>query len=391
MKTLYISLPQFFPVPAVRGGAVETLVEMFIMQNELIGNYNIVCFSTSDPEAEKQASNYKYTSFVFINNHRKLSKIKYHISRVFHRILGVRPYFLDDYHSGIYEYIVKHPIPYAMIAEGGSCIDEYRRIAEYVGNEKMYLHVHLNSTPPQKCATIFKNLIAVSNYTAKIWNKNGIFSNVSVLENAVDIDRYNKISQEDRLKLRKELGYTEADFIVLFCGRLTEVKGVRELIQAVNSIDNKDIKLLILGSSNFAGARITPYQQTIIDLTNGNTRIKFTGFIPNSEVHKYYSISSVVAIPSIYEDPAPLVLIEAMASSKPLIITNSGGMPEYTEKEGRILVNKENEDFVTELTHAIEQLYNDKEKISKMGKINLERSKHFSKENYYKRLCEIIR
>lgn len=389
VKDITIIPPPYFPIPAVKGGAVETLIEMFIRENEVEQKYSITCFSKYDEEAIRESQNIKLTKFVYINN-KKFGKVKYQISRLFNRLFSIRPYVLDDYHNNIYKYL-KNGVHFdAILVEGGSCINELKKISSLVGPDKMYLHVHLNYTPSRRVAHIFSNLIAVSDFSKKIWNKDNIFSSCTVVPNAVYTDKYHQSNYEIIKSLRARLGYNDDDFIVLFCGRLTEVKGIRELIKAVLKINNEHIKLIVLGSSNFFGAKLTPFQKEIKCLAYDSKRIFFTGYVPHSEVPQYYDIAQVVCVPSIYEDPAPLVAIEAMASGKPLIISNSGGLPEYIPEEGRLLVDKGRPDYVDALASSIQQLYDNSDLRVSMEKINYEESKYYSNKNYYSLLGKCL-
>lgn len=56
-----------FPVPAVRGGAAEALVEELLKENEIEQNAEFTVISIADEEAEKAGKeNYPHTSFAFI-------------------------------------------------------------------------------------------------------------------------------------------------------------------------------------------------------------------------------------------------------------------------------------------------------------------------------------
>lgn len=390
MKTIYIVLPPYLPVPAVLGGAVETLVEMFIEENEKHHYFEIVLFSTWEVQAEEKSRRYQFTKFVYIKNKTKWSKCKYSISRVFHKLFKARPYCLDDYHRAVYQYLIQNPKPDMVIVEGGSCLDEFKGISGHIGKDRMLLHVHLNRTPSMSVAKIFGHMVGVSGFTTACWNKDQIFDHTYVLYNAICIDRFQNVQSGDIECAREKLGFSKEDFVVLFCGRLIEEKGVKELIEAVLEIENPKVKLLLLGSSNFYGAKITAYQQEIKKLAEGNERIIFTGFVHNSKVPVYYGLSQLVAIPSVYEDPAPLVAIEGIAVGKPLLITNSGGMPEYVSKKGSRIVRKESGRLVENLATNIEWFYNHPEECAQMGRINLLEAEKYSENRYYDGFSEII-
>ena len=58
----------FLPVPATKGGAVETLCENFIKVNEKYQKVKLVFFSIYDSAAFQEAKKYKNTKFIFIKS-----------------------------------------------------------------------------------------------------------------------------------------------------------------------------------------------------------------------------------------------------------------------------------------------------------------------------------
>ena len=56
----------YLPVPASKGGAVENIVENFIIENEIEKKVNFEIFSIYDENAENISKKYQYTNFNFI-------------------------------------------------------------------------------------------------------------------------------------------------------------------------------------------------------------------------------------------------------------------------------------------------------------------------------------
>lgn len=133
-----------------------------------------------------------------------------------------------------------------------------------------------------------------------------------ILRNAIDVDKFNKsISEEERKRLRKKLGLQEEDFVVLYVGRLIQVKGILELMQAVLSIHDKHVKLLCIGSANFGKWTFSSYEGKVKKLAKNNSdRIIFTGYIDNQDLYKYSLLADVQCVPSLCEEAAGLVVIE---------------------------------------------------------------------------------
>ena len=51
--------PSALPIPAVRGGAVETLITHLIRENERQGRLDLICASVMDPDAKAAAADWK--------------------------------------------------------------------------------------------------------------------------------------------------------------------------------------------------------------------------------------------------------------------------------------------------------------------------------------------
>ena len=118
-------------------------------------------------------------------------------------------------------------------------------------------------------------------------------------------------------------------------------------------------------------------------------KIKFTGFIPNSDLFKYYQIAQVQVVPSVWEDPAPLIVIEGLNSGIAQIVTNSGGIPEYIDPNGSIILTKEN-NLIEQLATSINELFKDPERVKTMAQANFEHSQKFNKLNYYNNFIKLL-
>ena len=211
-----------------------------------------------------------------------------------------------------------------------------------------------------------------------------------ILRNAIDVDKFNKsISEEERKRLRKKLGLQEEDFVVLYVGRLIQVKGILELMQAVLSIHDKHVKLLCIGSANFGKWTFSSYEGKVKKLAKNNSdRIIFTGYIDNQDLYKYSLLADVQCVPSLWEEAAGLVVIEAMAEGIPTIVTNSGGMIEYIDKETSLVIEREN--IVENLRRAICHLKespNVRKQMSAKSKIH---SQRYDETGYYMNFVETI-
>lgn len=107
-----------------------------------------------------------------------------------------------------------------------------------------------------------------------------------------------------------------------FIGRLTEEKGIYNLVKALAHLPHDRVRLVIAG---VADAEI----QHELRAMAPKASIEFLGFV---EPENFYRQIDVVVIPPIWEEPGPLVVADAQAVRKPFLGTRFGGIPEAVER-----------------------------------------------------------
>ena len=148
-------------------------------------------------------------------------------------------------------------------------------------------------------------------------------SKISVVWNGVDPERYDpaNCAFEDVETIRRRYGIAPDEKMILFLGRLTWVKGVTNLVQAMPLIleDYPRTKLVILGKGE--------QQNDIIETANrlgisDKVACKFE-FVQEDERILHYAASDVCIFPSTYE-PFGIVSLEAMSMAKPIVVGAQG-------------------------------------------------------------------
>lgn len=381
-------------VPAIYGGAVETLLTMLIEENEKKGLCDLIIFSTYDKQAAMYSYKYKFTKNIFIHS-RLHKKLIYKILRVFYKIS-------DNYHTNIGRDFIYQVVKYinsqensginfdCFFVQEGENVNGLKAFVDLFGDKVVY-HSHLHEVPIH--GSIWPNVISISEFCRREWlSVPSDTKNVFVLRNGIDLGKFTKrISDEERLSLREKLGIAEDDIVVIYVGRIIPVKGVKELLLAIDLLQNKSIKLILAGSSSFAKGKMTPYLKEVRSLIDKvKNQVIHVGYIDNDELYKYYQAADMQVVPSMWEEAAGLVAIEGMASGLPLVVTRSGGMVEYVDDECALIVDKE-KDVERNLSEAIKTLAVDAALRKRMGAHGMERSKLFSKENFYMNFVDIIR
>jgi spore coat protein SA len=294
------------------------------------------------------------------------------------------------YYRRVKKYLDAHPVD-AVVAEGGK-YEQFRRFSEDYGKEKLYLHVHHHLLCEPYFDHIFGYAIGISNFARDEFLRTTQERNILgyTVYNSVNEDKFSgKISHEEREDLRRSLGFTKEDIVVLYCGRIIEVKGVRELVQAIVNIKDPHIRLLIIGSANFGSNDATPYVREVQSLVKqAGDRIKFTGYLPNTELYRYYQAADLQAIPSLWEEAAGLIAIEGMLSGLPLIVTKSGGLVEYAPADVALQIDRKG--VVSNLEKAILSLAGDPQKRAEMSQKSIKQAAKFPKSRFYQEFIEVF-
>ena len=148
-------------------------------------------------------------------------------------------------------------------------------------------------------------------------------SKISVVWNGVDPQRYDphKVHKKDIERIRELYNVPKGWNMLLFVGRLTWVKSVTNLLQAMPIVlkDHPSTKLVILGK----GEEQADIVQTAERLGIENNIVYRFDFIPEDERILHYAASDVCVFPSVYE-PFGIVSLEAMAMEKPLVVGAKG-------------------------------------------------------------------
>ena len=147
-----------------------------------------------------------------------------------------------------------------------------------------------------------------------------IKKNIEVIPNFVDLDKYNHAHEN----CNRSVLANEDEKIVTHISNFRKVKRIDDVINAFNLI-NKQInsKLILLGDGP---ERIRA--EKLCDELNLNEKVLFLG--ASNETAKILCLSDVFVLASTTESFG-LVALEAMASSVPVVSTNSGGLPEVNK------------------------------------------------------------
>ncbi len=378
------------PVPAVQGGAVETRVGHLLAYNDLHQLHDITVYSVYHPEVEgHHALLSNVNHYVYIDTRSLMSRIRKRIHGLTHK--GTYYHYSIDYFFQQALNMLKHQHFDCIIAANRPA---YGLQLRKVTNAKIvYLlgNDFLNDKVPHSRALYqaASLIVANSNFIKhRVQTCNPNDTKCVTVYNGIDLTPFTI----PPTITRTSLGYDKDDFILAFSGRLTPEKGIAELIEAMKLVkDEPRIKLLVMGSSFYDnGSNDNPFITELKKRANDiNDRILFTGYIKHAMMADYLRLADVAVIPSVWEEPFGLTVVEGMAAGLPIITTNRGGIPELVTKDNAIITEVD-ETFTNQLAQAIRHLYLHPETCRSMGEVSLQLSKRFSKEIYAKNFFDAL-
>lgn len=159
----------------------------------------------------------------------------------------------------------------------------------------------------------------------------------------------------DRERFQPVLEPVAAEPYVAYLGRIIEPKGVHLAITAVQQYNQANseqpLKLKIAGK-HYSGDK-DHYWQTAIVPQLDDPHIEYVGFVKtDAEKQAFLGNAQALIIPSLFEEPFGMVMIEALACGTPLIGLDSGAIPEVITAKTGVLVQK-SDDTVGGLATAL--------------------------------------
>lgn len=410
-------------MPNVLGGAVEALDMMMVQENEKTPNFDFTIFSSWAPGVDQIAckGNFKHTDFCFIKTPLLIRAADHCIYWAAKHVLHKKKLMSYRYIAQRLWYINKVSKKLAQPTKNGSpafdkvmienhatlfmTMQKHGNSERYAG--KVYYHLHnevLNDFGCIKEISKVKKVLGVSKYIVDTLDtylkEHGEPSlredQKAVWRNGVDTNRFGSEEANSKaIEFRQKFNIAEDDIVFLFSGRLTPEKGAEELLKAFTEVAQKvpNTKLVIAGAFFFNSNIVSPFEQKLRNLASNPTvknRIIFTGFVNYEDMPAIYAMSDICVLPSIWDDPAPLAVIESLFSGKPLITTRSGGIPEYADEQSAIILERDDR-LVGKLAKSMVKLATDVKAYQSMASYEGSIRTKLDEKAYTASLSELMR
>jgi len=186
----------------------------------------------------------------------------------------------------------------------------------------------------------------------------------TIIPNGIDWERFS--GQVTPIK-----EFRDGKINILFVGRLEKRKGFRYLLEAYRHIKrgNPETRLIVVGPTGWLR-----WEYELLARRYQLKDIIFTGYVSTEDLPRYYHTADIFCAPATGYESFGIVLLEAMAASKPVAASNIGGYASVVSHEvDGLLVNPKD---VKALVDALDRLIKDKslrEMLGAQGKLKAEK------------------
>lgn len=190
---------------------------------------------------------------------------------------------------------------------------------------------------------------------------------IVVVYNGVNLARFGGSGREQTGPLREEFGIPPESPVIVTAAHFIPEKGVEYLLEGAKRVVAEKPEALFLLVGDGPQSQVLRQQAAELGIQDN---VRFTGL--RSDVHRLMEMADIVAVPSVWQEPAGLVVIEGMASGRPVVATRVGGIPEYlVDQVTGILVEPRSPE---ELAAALLRLLNSPAEAQSMGRAGRERA-----------------
>ncbi len=197
-----------------------------------------------------------------------------------------------------------------------------------------------------------------------------------IIPNGIDLERFSdSVTPMER--------FQDGKLNILFVGRLEFRKGLNYLLNAFLRVKQEipESRLIVVGP----GTRLRKRYEKWIEKT-GLKDVVFVGYVSNEDKARYYKTADIFCAPATSRESFGIVLLEAMATGKPVVATNIPGYASVvSDGEDGLLVPPQN---YQELARALLTLLNDEALRKQMGARGKAKSREYSWEIVARRIMD---
>lgn len=199
----------------------------------------------------------------------------------------------------------------------------------------------------------------------------------------VDLSKFKPVTKEEKLALRREYGFDDDDFILIYPADFCFRKNQEMIFDAVKNLISKNerIKLLLPGLNENENFYIERAEEMGID-----KNVFFMGY--RRDIDKLVALSDV-SVSTSRQEGLPINLVEAMAVGNPLVVTDVRGNNDLAENEVNGFLVPLNDSSL--MADRILQLYNDPKLAEKFGEFSIKKAEQYSEEAVVPEMVKIYK
>ena len=144
---------------------------------------------------------------------------------------------------------------------------------------------------------------------------------------------------------------------LFLAGRMVPEKGILEACLGAVPVlkDHKEWQICLAGGKNFTDGALSAYEAKIKEaLAPLGDQAIILGHQPLDKVRTLQQSSEICLVPSLWQEPGGLTVLEALSAGAALITTNKGGIPEFAHSRAILLDETSPCDFETAIRGLIE-------------------------------------
>jgi glycosyltransferase involved in cell wall biosynthesis len=161
---------------------------------------------------------------------------------------------------------------------------------------------------------------------------------IDVVYNGIRPEKKHHGNNFNRIMFRRRFA-NDREKIIYYVGRMTYEKGVSVLLDAaprIISLMGGGVKFVIIGGGDTSRLQ---HQAQSLGIWE---QCYFTGFMSDADLDKFQTIADCAVFPSLYE-PFGIVALESFAARVPVVVSDTGGLPEVVEHNRTGIVTRAND------------------------------------------------
>lgn len=194
---------------------------------------------------------------------------------------------------------------------------------------------------------------------------------VVYIPNFVSKQSFYKKTEDESKAIKENYGIDRDAFVVLCAGQLQVRKGIFEFAEIARQMP----EVTFIWAGGFSFGNITSgYKEVNELLENPPANVKFLGMVEREKMNDIYNMSDVMFLPS-YSELFPMIILEAMNCSKPILLRDLDIYPNILFDY--YIKGNSNQEFI----EHINKLKDDSSYYAKYSKKSTEGSNFYSRDN----------